>query len=327
MIPLKPVLELHLEEGTGINLRAASLLSTFPEYSPSRAKRDLRHPLGTYNSSIARISDKLKNCAANYESHFRHLTNLESDRAGTKSQAAFLDYLELSLYAAAEHVDDVESILDSFFPSKLEFNRSKIVRKFKKDHKGIRDKITSYANAIKHAQSRIRVFSAEFDHDGRTQLFHGIFFEGYSGGALGPSTVLHQGDRRVFSFNSLLWEIVAFVTGTSELLSDAIAALTDCADAEVKHSGVFREAVIAIARLPIYAFDESHLFERISVRLHTGDLERCGLRSDIYGSLWPRWSKSENGQFLGDQNGYVADGVTRSFSIVSPKALRLQHWS
>jgi hypothetical protein len=62
--------------------------------------------------------------------------------------------------------------------------------------------VSAAANAIKHQQSRIRIFSTEFAYSGVSGYLHGYFIEGIEDGTICPSTTFHH-TQPVFSVTAL----------------------------------------------------------------------------------------------------------------------------
>lgn len=71
----------------------------------------LRSPLGIYNISIARLASRLENCCSKLEELFKISAHIKAVNDNRDLLEDVLDYLEFSLYAAAEHVDDAKSFV------------------------------------------------------------------------------------------------------------------------------------------------------------------------------------------------------------------------
>jgi hypothetical protein len=110
-----------------------------------------------------------------------------------------VDYLELSLYSAAEHIDDIGSLANCFFPTQRHTKKSKRLRDLRRSMKPIRDRLSGFANALKHNQSRIRIYSMEFFHDGESICLHGLYIQSFAAGKIGPCPILHSSDEQVIS--------------------------------------------------------------------------------------------------------------------------------
>ena len=143
----KPSIHLDLDlegpEPGGIGDIMAQLLNrgTFQD------RYNLRHPLGIYNVSTSRISGRLTRATENVADYM--LQNPIFDR--TNGDGAHLDRIcddiESCIYAAAEHVDDIESCLLCLFPDRHACSRNKIVRDFKLDLAPIRRTMSAFALA------------------------------------------------------------------------------------------------------------------------------------------------------------------------------------
>ncbi len=90
---------------------------------------------------------------------------------------------------------------------------------------------------------------------------------------------------------------------------------------------VFLKPVIAAARLPLYSYDDDHPFLKTCLTINTDEKSKKLLDSGLYGSLANGWSTSKNIQFFASSSSYAGDGVTKTFKLVAPKTLKLQHWS
>ncbi len=90
---------------------------------------------------------------------------------------------------------------------------------------------------------------------------------------------------------------------------------------------MFSKTVVAAARLPLYSFDETHPFSETRIIIYGDDNGTKSLDSNIYGSIIQKWKKSDDMQFFGDIANYEGDSITKTFKIVKPMALNLQHWS
>jgi hypothetical protein len=110
-------------------LAALRTLQTLDTASHYAHQYRVRHPLGIYSISISRITYRTKRLCDLLCEHF-------STRKAVRHQQTNLDrmledYLELLIYALAEHVDDCEMILKTLFQDEEDFGRNKLVRKFK----------------------------------------------------------------------------------------------------------------------------------------------------------------------------------------------------
>jgi hypothetical protein len=171
----KPEILIDLDSGVGIPFTAETYLSQLKPGRSHHEQLDTRHPLGIYNVSVARILKKLTRCCYHLEDYLHAAPSVTALQHHTDKQDQVIDYVELSLYAAAEHVDDLEAIARCFFKDDQFYSGSKEVRSLKSSMKPIRDQISAFTNAIKHKQSRIRIFSHDIEQgEGSVpaRLFH-----------------------------------------------------------------------------------------------------------------------------------------------------------
>src|SRR5437764_1217037 len=125
----KPLITIDLSVDPASDL--LSILKVDPA-STHQKLYDLRPPLGIYNLSCAQLAQRLSRCCSTLEDLLlRHRT--PSSFASDPESQTLSDYLLLTMYASAEHVDDLESVLLTFFETRKEFARSPVVRQFKKD--------------------------------------------------------------------------------------------------------------------------------------------------------------------------------------------------
>ena len=289
-------------------------------------ENSLRAPLGIYNVSVSRICDKVIRLCKIMENYFLASDTLEPLSGSDDLMQELVDYIELALYAAAEHIDDVDSIASGFFKSSKirdKIRAYKLLQLQLKQHKKL---VSAAANAIKHQQSRIRIFSMEFRHDAAAGCLHGYFIEGVDAGVICPSSIFHK-TQDVFSITTLTWEIIVFLLNCSRDLAVFIRSegtgIVGPANAKCE---IFQQAVVAAARLPLYAFGEEHPFSKITLSVFSSDGNTDALDSPLYGSLRRPWSKSSNASFGRFTSRFVGDGKTKSFRFAQPKSVALHHW-
>ncbi len=316
-------------DGSGSPLPALNILSSLKNDVSYHEQRDCRHPLGIYNISVARICDKVAKCADKLEAYWRVSGSLDSMDNVDVTRGEIIDYLELTMYAAAEHVDDLEEIAKAFYKSDREASSSADIRLLKRAIKPLRDEISNFANTIKHAHGRLRLYEADFHHDGNTLRVLGFFIEGWANGGVAPHRVLHSGGKTVLSVTSFLWNVLTYVGEMSVALAEFLIRINACRPeiVEARDTSIFRKTALKLARLPLYSFDDDHPFDRVKWMLSLDNELTSETNSGIYGSLFTRWSKSSDGKFGGFRLLYAGDGITRTFMIASPTKLKLKEWS
>jgi len=324
---MKPEFVIDVSHGSNSPLEALAPLSALDPGIGFHVDRSLRLPLGIYNVSILRVSDKLIRCCNRIERYFKTSTDLDVLRGKDDLRREVTDYLELALYAAAEHVDDVSLIIKEFFPDMKAYKSSMEASQVENSVRKHKTLITASINAIKHHQARIRIFSVKIRHTGIDLCLHGYFIEGVHNGVVGPNLIFHDNNRQVISITSLIWEIICFILNASRELAEFLRKMSSVSQKEYQgKDDIFKKAVIAAARLPIYTFDETHPFSGTRIIIRADGHGREPLDSSIYGSITRRWIEAENIEFLGHTANYEGDGVTKSFKLVAPKTLGLQHW-
>jgi hypothetical protein len=323
----KPVftinLDLEVPEAGGVG----DLLSKAMDAVTYEKRYNLRHPVGIYNISVIRLSSRIARVADAVVNYMLENSSLEQPEG--KGNDNFIgDNLEACIYAAAEHVDDLESCLKCLFPSEKEAAKSKACKTFKADLRHVRRNMSAYANAIKHQQARIRLYRLGFAHDGKAMVLIGFFIEGVKDGRVGPSPILHDEQNQIIAISSFLWEVIFFVHLAADLLAKALAELLDAplGNPMRERWSIVQDGIVATARLPNFTLDGPHPFEHISLRLGGEKQASLFLRSDLYGSIGNKWSNSEDHSFHGTMLEYQGDGITKDFALADPKQVKLQHW-
>lgn len=288
----------------------------------------VRHPLGVYNLSIGRVCQRISRCCAQFEQLNTSASSIVRLQEMGDALEQIVDSVELCLYAAAEHVDDAKLIVDSFFPTEKQCKKSRQVKEFEGSLKRARDRIAAVANALKHHQARIRLYSVDFLHDGHKMCLHGFYVETCNNGIVGPSPIFHAGVEKVISLPSFLWEITVFLFEASTALR---SFFDDSKIGSIKGNDLpcdaFARACIALTRLPNYSFDGAHPFERVTVVIFSDPENDLRMSSPLYGSIKLPWTESLVHEIGGYTHQFEGDGVSRSFALVQPSSIRLQHWN
>ncbi|WP_124494564.1 hypothetical protein [Burkholderia contaminans] len=323
----KPVFDVDIASTAQSSLDACVPLALTADVGCFHNAQNLRMPLGIYNISITRVCDKLIRLCQRLEAYFKAFKTLDGVEKSDEVMQEIIDYIELSLYAAAEHVDDIDSIASGFFKNRAQRDKHIAYRKFLTEIKKHKRLVSSAANAIKHQQARIRLFSMEFAHGTLQGCLHGYFIEGVDAGAVCPSSTFHK-DQDAFSITTLVWEIIVFLLSCSR---DLARFLNDVATqimgppASTQFT-MFSKAVVSAARLPTYTFGEEHPFSRVTLHVRSADGNADPLDSGLYGSIKLGWSKTAPASFGRYVSRFAGDGKTKSFRFAQPKTLVLHHW-
>ena len=286
-----------------------------------------RHPLGIYNVSISRVCERLIAFLRNLESYIQQVTFSNHCKNYDTIERALIESIELTVYAAAEHVDDIKAIAKGFFQDEQTFRRCEAASHFLKEINRHRTFVSASANAIKHQQAHIRLCMQEFSHAGFDGILHGYYIEGVKNGVVCPSPVFHE-SRKIFSITTLAWEILLFLYLCSESLSLFLHSLFSYAPSsqEVGSCPLVSEAVIAAARLPLYSFDEEHPFSRCTFSLVSDESITRKLNSGLYGSLSRPWALSSDARFGSFSVGFMGDAVSTAFELPLSSNVSLLHW-
>jgi hypothetical protein len=180
-------------ENGGLMLEALSPLNRLgPE--------PLRPPLGIYNVSLSRLEARLLAVLTTFAALSRDNRSLEPQGAEKDGVVAtLLDQLELFVYAAAEHVDDCESILKTLFESEADFARNRAVKNFKREIKWPRKDFSHLANAIKHHHQRLRLFLTPMTFVDDQFTLIGFIVERVVKGVVQPDPEFHKTGREIIS--------------------------------------------------------------------------------------------------------------------------------
>jgi hypothetical protein len=313
------------QKGSGA-IPALDRLSGIDELHLHHASYDLRHPKGGYSASLGRIYTRVASCAKNLEIVFNRATELDDLNNLSEAFNLVADHIESVLYAAAEHVDDVESVTLCFYPDKKAHERAAPVKAFKRDLDRLRRPFSSKANFIKHNQAQVRLFSTEFVHGGWPLCVHGFFVEHYSGGVLGPSPKLHPKGHRVLSVVTFLWDVLIYTYQVSLALAKFIDGLALPVNLSPTASDALCAAFVAVARLPNYIMDGTHPFERVNVSIAGSETSLVALDSGLYGSIAHPWSDTTNARIGRWMLTYSGDGASKSFSFLGPEKISVKNW-
>jgi hypothetical protein len=247
------------------------------------------------------------------------------DKLGSPNDSEIIDALELVLYAAAEHTDDLKFIARELAGSRGE-NPIRAAERMEKLVKPIRQRISMMTNQIKHAQWRIGLLRHGFVLGGVPTILYGVVLLSVSADRVGLEKLPPDG-ARVIALPSMLWSVLEFLFFASQALHKHLATdLGACQTTPVKVP-CFATAVAALARLPNYSMEEEHTFHRLRVvvRVTTATAAKS-VDSGLYGSLSHKWDRAAAGLAGGFQFAIQGDGASRSFDFPTLRGVTLQHW-
>lgn len=324
---MKPLHRVDIASGQPSALKVAAILAAAPSEVCFHSRLGLRQPVGIYNVSVKRICEKVALFCTALEAYFKAAYRYDDARLRGDLCDKVVHEAESAIYAAAEHIDDVDSIARGFFADDREWKRHSAYKVLAELIKHEKRMIAVAANQIKHQQSRMRVYTIGLQHAGHEFCLHGYYLEGVEGDAIVPNTALHR-DFEVFSFSSLAWEIITFLLACSDALGEFLKAMGIAVGTESQiNQSAFEKAVIAASRLPLYSFGEPHPFSRMTIQVGASDWNLEPFKSGIYGSLLNGWGPDNQIVVLNFGSSFVGDGVTKNFRIVGPEAVSLQRWT
>jgi hypothetical protein len=317
---MKPTLDVNLdEEGLGA-LVGGDVLANLAADPIDQVSH--RRALALYNRSVVRISDKVERATYRFEELFSEEIPLGFDKLAPKHDAEIVDFLELVLYSAAEHTDDLKQIARELAGPRGE-NPDRASARLDKLLKSSRDRISLMTNQIKHSQWRINLLRQEFFHGSETTILYG-----FSLSSPGTDRVklerLPPDNVCIIALPTLLCMVVEYLFLASQSLCEYLGSAST--PPPTKHAK-FARAIAAVVRLPAYTFDEAHPTTRVRWRIHAATPNtRALILSKLYGSLARPWSKKAQGSPGGSVCAVTTDGVNRSFDFPTPKKVSLVFW-
>lgn len=310
-------LYLVTQEGR-FDLRVRALLRAIPDSRLYHQTVPARHPLGIYNVSTGLLLSRLRRLIA--EAQEIILSGLEISepqptRTGTLSSV--LDTVELSLYAAAAHVDDIETIARCLYRSTRESNASGDIRWLRAQLKPIRDRLAGLANHLKHSHNRIRLFLSQLITPTGTLVLPGFFLESSDGKQIGANPHFHSDGNPIISLTYFCWEQLLFLTRCCNVLEGFLArqGLGGDSDSHVFDS-LIDPTLRAISRLPIYSFHNTGGLNLSGMQIHFTCIPDVS-RPSIPGSPLQPFDVSQSNAFRMGSSSilYGGDGVSRSFQM------------
>ena len=299
----------NLSLGASTALEAQSLLESIDNSATYHTLNNLRPALGIYNISTGSVLKKVQQLCLKLEDLFQLVSSI-SEFNELKEKDDFtqgiVDYIELSLYAASNHVDDLTLIAKHFYQNDKERKRCRDFRKFMSEIKDYKNFITAVTNKIK-----------EFKHEDRYGILHGYIIESVIDGVVGPSPIFHSKERCVFSTTSLVWEIIVFILLTSRSLKTFLKTKKHLhGPLKTNHSQTLKKAILAAVRLPIYQLDEDFPLKKLHLKFVWDESSVKESSSSIYGSLSNPWLPSYSFNLGGMNTQFIADGITNKFNII-----------
>lgn len=323
---VKPMIKIGLNATDNCPLRGCQALASVDASKFFHRSRGMRAPLGIYNASIAKVCPRVSRFCEDIEPLFLEI-RIDPQRESASRRAKVAESLESMLYAAAEHVDDVESLASGFFKTHPLAKRDSRYKELSNRIDKCKKLTSTIANKLKHEQARIRLYSLEIRHGEVAASLHGFIVEGASDGVIGPHRTVHS-VHPVLSLTTLAWEVLEFIVTASLALA---RFLTYFPKQDVEQPSMrcphFTDAVKAAARLPTYTFGEPHPFSRTTFQLLGDGNEESGRVPEIYGSVYRRWSQSNAMEFGSFAMTTEGDGVSKAFALAKPSNVSLVHWT
>ena len=290
-------------------LPARAVLAGLPEQLRSwHGELGLRHPLGTYNTSVAVVAKRVTRVisllrAVVPERGSGHTESPEQVDALLESQEALLQGL-------MQHMDDCINILRGFTVDRRNFDKSRHVKVYRRAVDQYRSHIGKVAGRIKHRQGRLTLLTARLG----ASSFAGYFVAvGLADGGVGPDPDIHKHGLTAFSFNRDLRFHLCHVLLTSACLAQAVEGLTGASPVEVEpvHDPL-TDSLSGVIGLPETYFPDEYEEARPILRFATGQDASHQLVADFVSSEGWRPSARHNLRLTLRTQG---DGSTRSWKI------------
>lgn len=217
----------------------------------------------------------------------------------------YIEAIELALYAAAEHIDDVNRIAAGLFQDKKKLEKSAAFKKYDTAIRACRQPISVMANRIKHEALRVRPVATEFAFDERRMWLHGFRLEIVEDAMALPDKVAH-GKAETISVVTLVWEIITFLLRCSDALFDFVNETLSVDEVPPEPCISFSTLIRAVLRLPQYDFDKEGPVKRYRVFIDDqNDLEQ--VTSGLPGSFEMGWGNYFMSKPLGTIQETVAE--------------------
>ena len=290
-------------------LPARAVLAGLPEQLPSRhGELRLRHPLGTYNTSVAVVAKRITRVVNLLRTV---VPETGAGHTDSREQAeALLESHEALLQGLMQHMDDCINILRGFTVDRRDFDRSRHVKKYRRGVDQYRSHIGNVVNRIKHGQGRLTLLTARLG----ARSFAGYFVAvGLAEGGVGPDPDIHKYGWTAFSFNRDLRFHLCHVLLTSACLARAVEGLTGASsvDAEPVHDEL-TDALIGVIGLPETYFPDEYEDPMPVLRFDTGQDGSHQLVADFVSSIGRRPLAGQDFRVMLTTHG---DGSTRSWKL------------
>lgn len=308
-------------------LEAQGALQRVDNTKTFHVKNHLRPALGIYNVSTSRVFHKIEDLCERIEALLRSYVGglSKTSQNRSKLERSLIDYIELSFYASADHVNDLMLVCNHFYVTKKEAQRDKAYQRFKDELRAHKRFVSAVANQIKHSQHRIRLYHVEFAHAGHTGIMLGYVIEGVEEGAVGPSPIFHSSHRSVFSVTAVPWLAILFVLGCSRSLNKFLKTKVPPGETNIECNKQLTDVVTAAARLPFYTMDEDDYLPMAAFSVGLSDTTASKVDSGLYGSLAKPWEHVNQIRFGRHGASFMGDGITRTFRmLIAPSKVSLR---
>lgn len=293
-------------------LMALGIIESINENLLYNEARAGRLPSHVYNLSLRRVSARCRGYAERIHRLFDESNPYANDRP---DEEGLVESLELMLYSAAEHVDDLDRVAASFYRDKKLKEKCQFFKKFDTEIKLHKRLISMLANRVKHEQVQIGISAIKYEIDGIPAWLHGYRFINIKDGVLLSDPIGHKG-RYMFSSTGLLWEVIVFLLVCSRSLFNFLKShVRDCRNIQ-KGNDDFCDVVEAAMRLPFYEFDRDSAISLYALSWERTEVVGHANWKPLRGSYPVGWGRVK-GQ-------YVADGKIAYHSVYVPGKIQVQ---
>ena len=290
-------------------LPAAAVLAGLPEQFSSRhGELGLRRPLGTYNTSVAVVAQRVTRVISLLRTV---VPETGSGHTESPQQAdALLESQEALLHGLMQHMDDCLNILRGFTVDSRDFDKNRYMRVYRQAVDQYRSHIGKVVGRIKHQQGRLTLLIVRLG----ASSFAGYFVAvGLADGGVGPDPDIHKHGLTAFSFNRDLRFHLCHVLLTSASLAQAVEGLTGARPVEVEPvKGPLTDSVFGAIGLPETYFPDEYEEARPILRFETGQDASHQLIADFVSSKGWRPFAGQTFQVTFSTHG---DGSTRSWKL------------
>jgi hypothetical protein len=294
-------LQITIDRGLPVQLPAVAILEATKDSVHGLPQEGLRHPLGTYNVSVATVVDAATQVLNELEKTFPLVGEPAADRV-LESDGLRHATRQL-LLTNGEHIDACEKVLKCYFAS--DGNKyAKVTRDLRANLSWYGRHVLTQANHLKHRHSQVRTLCLYND-----QLAVPSYFVESSIGseAVGPDPKVHGPNNSAFSYSRQLQIFLCGLFYVSRTLSTILSSTTASrASASGSETRGLSGLIERISSFPSTLLPDEYGEPRAEVHCSQGHYVLS------YSEGKPKKPPYQLVQF---KTTFGGDGVTRSFQV------------